>query len=101
MRTSASLLSSMWLAWRFVTDGGDYEEEVLPRMVVWCCALGHAPFFALLVGLIGESIEEKLDGLKQGKNRVIESGHTPCSAGRISCALISEIAKAKESGAGA
>jgi hypothetical protein len=28
------------------------------------------------VGLIGESISEKLEDLKQGRNRVIEEGHT-------------------------
>ena len=97
----ASLLSSMWLAWRFVTDGGDYEEEVLPRMVGVVLVLSGMLFFALLVGLIGESIEEKLDGLKQGKNRVIESGHTLVLGWSDKLLpLISEIAKAKESEGG-
>ena len=71
-----SVWSAMWDAWRFVTDGGDYEEEILPRIVGVLLVLSGMLFFALLVGLIGESIEEKLEDLKQGRNRVIESGHT-------------------------
>ena len=56
-----SMGGAMWDAWRFVTDGGDYEDEILPRMVGVVLVLSGMLFFALLVGLIGESIEEKLD----------------------------------------
>jgi len=32
--------------------------------------------FALLIGIVGESIGEKLEDFKTGKSRVFESGHT-------------------------
>ena len=72
----SALASRMWMAWRFVTDGGDYDEEVAPRVVGVVLVLSGMLFFALLVGLIGESIQSRLDDLKQGRNRVIETGHT-------------------------
>ena len=72
----STLLSMMWLAWRFVTDGGDYDEQAAPRVVGVVLVLSGMLFFALLVGLIGESIQSRLDDLKQGRNRVIEQGHT-------------------------
>lgn len=71
-----SLLSSMWSAWRHVTDGGDYDDDVAPRVVGVVLVLSGMLFFALLVGLIGESIESRIDALKQGRNRVIEANHT-------------------------
>ena len=71
-----SLLSSMWAAWRFITDGGDYDDDLAPRVVGVVLVLSGMLFFALLVGLIGESIESRLEDLKAGKHRVIESGHT-------------------------
>ena len=96
-----SVWAAMWLAWRFVTDGGDYEDEVLPRMVGVVLVLSGMLFFALLVGLIGETIEEKLDDLKQGKNRVIESGHTLVLGWSDKLIpLVSEIAKSNESEGG-
>lgn len=66
----------MWLAWRFVTDGGDYDEGAAARVVGVVLVLSGMLFFALLVGLIGDSIQSKLDDLKQGRNRVIEMRHT-------------------------
>ena len=52
------------------------QEGVAPRLVGVCLVLSGMLFFALLVGLIGESIEAKIDSLKQGKGPVIEENHT-------------------------
>ena len=52
--------SSMWRAWRFVTDGGDYDDEMAPRAVGVVLVLSGMLFFALLVGIIGEAIQQKL-----------------------------------------
>jgi hypothetical protein len=64
----------MWEAWRFVTDGGDYDEGIVARLVGLVLVLSGMLFFALLIGLIGESIQTKLEGLKHGRNRVVDSG---------------------------
>ena len=96
-----SLLSTMWMAWRFVTDGGDYDETVGARLVGVVLVLSGMLFFALLVGLIGETIEQKLDDMKQGKNRVIEQGHTlVLGYSDKFMPLAAEIAKANESEGG-
>jgi hypothetical protein len=96
-----SPLASMWSAWRFVTDGGDYDEGVAPRAVGVVLVLSGMLFFALLVGLIGETIESKLDSLKHGKNKVIENGHTLVLGWSDKfLPLAREIAKANESEGG-
>ena len=46
------------MAWRFVTDGGEYHEDAAPRVVGVLLVLSGMLFFALLVGLIGEFIEK-------------------------------------------
>ena len=100
-RHDASLLGSLWLAWRFVTDGGEYDEETGPRVVGLVLVLAGMLFFALLVGLIGDSIESRLDDLKQGRARVLESGHTLILGWSDKAAsLILEIAKSKASEGG-
>jgi hypothetical protein len=39
----------MWLAWRFVTDGGEYDEASAPRVVGVVLVLSGMFFLALLV----------------------------------------------------
>lgn len=75
-KCAATPLGAMWEAWRFVTDGGEYHDGLVARLVGVCLVLSGMLFFALLVGLIGESIEAKIDSLKQGKGPVIEENHT-------------------------
>ena len=97
----ASLASSMWSAWRFVTDGGEYGDEPAARIVGLVLVLSGMLFFALLIGLIGESIQVKLDGLKHGRNRVVEAGHTLVLGwSEHVLSLCEEIAKANESEGG-
>ncbi len=91
----------MWEAWRFVTDGGDYDEGIVARLVGLVLVLSGMLFFALLIGLIGESIQTKLEGLKHGRNRVVESNHTLVLGwSEHVLSLCQEIAKANESEGG-
>ena len=100
-KDTGSVLSSLWLAWRFVSDGGEYEEGVAARLVGLVLVLAGMLFFALLIGLIGNSIESRLDDLKQGRNRVVESGHTLLLGwSDKAVSLIAEIAKSKASEGG-
>jgi hypothetical protein len=59
-----------------LADGGDYDEGIMMRGVEVLLTLSGMLFFALLLGLITDTIESKLDELKQGKNRIVEEGHT-------------------------
>ena len=57
--------------------------------------------FALMIGIISESIGEQVDSLKRGKSRVIESGHTLMLGWNDkSLAIIQQLALANESEGG-
>ena len=73
----------------------------MPRVVGLVLVLSGMLFFALLVGLIGESIEAKIEGLKEGKGRVIEAGHTLVLGWSDKLLpFVKQIAKANESEGG-
>lgn len=69
---------ALWVSWTIVADPGTHADEtgVLRKLVGFVLTLGGMMFFALFVGLIGESIEEKVRRLKRGTSRVLESRHT-------------------------
>ena len=73
-----SLGGSLWAAWTFVADPGTHAGEVPfgRRSVGVVLSLGGMLFFALLVGIISETIAEKVEELKKGKSDVLEAGHT-------------------------
>lgn len=57
--------------------------------------------FALMIGIISDSIGEKVDDLKKGKSRIIESDHTVILGWNDkSLAIIQQIALANESEGG-
>lgn len=72
------ILAGLWKGWVFVADGGAMGDEVgIPaRTVGVLVTIGGMLVFALLLGLVSETLGEKLDDLKKGRSRVVESGHT-------------------------
>ena len=46
------------------------------RLVAFSATIGGMCVFALMIGIISDTIGEKVDELKKGKSRVIEKGHT-------------------------
>ena len=93
-----------WTAWTYVVDPGaqaDAPSELVPRTVSLIVTLGGLLVFALLIGIVGESIGDKLEDLKTGKSRVFESGHTlMLNWNDKSLAVIRQIALANESEGG-
>lgn len=69
---------ALWHSWTFVADPGTHVtvEGLLPRAVSVMITLGGFFSFALLVGLIAEGIGERVDQLKRGRSRVVETDHT-------------------------
>mmetsp|Transcript_4108 Transcript_4108/g.8868 ORF Transcript_4108/g.8868 Transcript_4108/m.8868 type:complete len:1132 (+) Transcript_4108:483-3878(+) len=69
---------SVWMAWTFVADPGTHAEErgLAERLVALLLTIGGMLIFALMIGIIAESVSDLLDDLKKGRSRVIESGHT-------------------------
>eukprot|EP00586_Coscinodiscus_wailesii_P021362 CAMPEP_0172505778 /NCGR_PEP_ID=MMETSP1066-20121228/188898_1 /TAXON_ID=671091 /ORGANISM="Coscinodiscus wailesii, Strain CCMP2513" /LENGTH=698 /DNA_ID=CAMNT_0013282515 /DNA_START=263 /DNA_END=2359 /DNA_ORIENTATION=- len=98
-----SLSSCLWLSWTYVADPGTHAdaEGTLVRFVSLVITIGGMVIFAFMVGLISESIGEKLDELKKGKSRVIESNHTLILGWNDKIlAIIQQIALANESEGG-
>ena len=67
-----------WRSWTYVADAGNHadSEGMGPRVVSVCVSVGGMLVFALMVGLVSESIGEKVDSLRKGKSDVIERNHT-------------------------
>lgn len=98
-----SISSSTWVAWTYVADPGTHAdaEGTLVRMVSFVITIGGMLVFALMIGIISDAIGEKVDEMKKGKSRVIESGHTLMLGWNDkSLAIIQQIAFANESEGG-
>ncbi|KAJ9461348.1 Ion channel CASTOR [Diplonema papillatum] len=92
--------SAMWHAWAFIADSGVHaeEQETGARIVALMLTIGGMLVFALVIGLISDAISDRFDSLKQGKARVIETGHTLILGwSDKTLPLIREIANANES----
>ena len=75
----STISEAAWTSWTYVVDPGaqaDAPSDFVPRTVSLVVTLGGLLVFALLIGIVGESIGEKLEDFKTGKSRVFESGHT-------------------------
>jgi hypothetical protein len=99
-----TISEAAWASWTYVVDPGaqaDAPSELIPRTVSLIVTLGGLLVFALLIGIVGESIGEKIEDLKTGKSRVFESGHTlMLNWNDKSLAVIQQIALANESEGG-
>jgi len=99
-----TISEAAWTSWTYVVDPGaqaDAPSELIPRAVSLFVTLGGLLVFALLIGIVGESIGEKIEDLKTGKSRVFESDHTlMLNWNDKSIAVIQQIALANESEGG-
>ena len=70
--------SILWLSWTYTADPGTHADEstAAGQLVSAFITLGGMLFFALFVGLVTDGIGERVDELKRGRSRVIETGHT-------------------------
>ncbi|GJN22694.1 hypothetical protein PR202_gb10288 [Eleusine coracana subsp. coracana] len=76
--TDASLSDCLWLSWTFVADSGNHANAVGfgPKLVSVSISIGGMLVFAMMLGLITDSISEKFDSLRKGRSEVIEQSHT-------------------------
>eukprot|EP00286_Rhodomonas_abbreviata_P025993 CAMPEP_0181292280 /NCGR_PEP_ID=MMETSP1101-20121128/2421_1 /TAXON_ID=46948 /ORGANISM="Rhodomonas abbreviata, Strain Caron Lab Isolate" /LENGTH=789 /DNA_ID=CAMNT_0023396737 /DNA_START=350 /DNA_END=2721 /DNA_ORIENTATION=+ len=94
---------AMWKSWTYVADPGTHAdaEGLWHRWIAFWTTIGGMLVFAMMIGIISESIGEKVDELKKGKSRVIESNHTLMLGWNDkSLAIIQQIALANESEGG-
>ena len=57
------------------TFAGDEDRSTLERIIAMLVALGGMLVTALMLGIVSDTIGEKMDELRQGKSHVLESGH--------------------------
>lgn len=76
--TDDSLADCLWLSWTYVADSGNHanSEGMGPRLVSVSISFGGMLIFAMMLGLVSDSISEKLDSLRKGRSEVVEQNHT-------------------------
>jgi len=94
---------AVWAAWTFVADPGTHAEEKDwgTRLVAFVVSLGGMLVFALMIGLVTDTISMYVDSLKKGRSRVLEANHTLILGWSCKIVpLISELAEANASEGG-
>ncbi|CAD6335015.1 unnamed protein product [Miscanthus lutarioriparius] len=73
-----NLSDCLWLSWTFVADSGNHAnaEGFGPKLVSVSISIGGMLVFAMMLGLVTDSISEKFDSLRKGRSEVIEQSHT-------------------------
>jgi ion channel POLLUX/CASTOR len=76
--TDDSLSDCLWLSWTFIADSGNHANALGfgPKLVSVSISIGGMLVFAMMLGLITDSISEKFDSLRKGRSEVIEQSHT-------------------------
>lgn len=76
--TDDSLADCLWLSWTYVADSGNHanSEGIGPRLVSVSISFGGMLIFAMMLGLVSDSISEKFDSLRKGRSEVVEQDHT-------------------------
>ena len=62
--------------WSLLPGTHANTEGTSGRIIAFCTTIGGMLVFAMMIGVISDSIGEKVDDLKQGKSKVIETDHT-------------------------
>uniref|UniRef100_A0A6B2KZP9 RCK N-terminal domain-containing protein n=1 Tax=Arcella intermedia TaxID=1963864 RepID=A0A6B2KZP9_9EUKA len=73
-----TVTESLWRAWTFVADPGTHagEDTAGSRLASLFITLGGFVSFALLIGLVGELVGQRVEDLKKGRSKVLEHNHT-------------------------
>lgn len=76
--TGEPLSGSMWQTWLLIVDTGAHGDfqPLLHRFVGLVMTCFGMIVFGFLVGIVTDVIGEKVDQLKKGRARVIETGHS-------------------------
>ncbi|CAN0888201.1 Ion channel CASTOR [Linum grandiflorum] len=76
--TQDGLADCLWLSWTYVADSGNHadSEGIGPRLVSVSISFGGMLIFAMMLGLVSDSISEKFDSLRKGRSEVVEQNHT-------------------------
>eukprot|EP00939_MAST-03C_sp_MAST-3C-sp1_P004206 g4206.t1 len=74
---SASFGEAMWESWQFIQSGDHFELDTFGETVVGLfMTIAGMGIFGFMIGIIEDMLSDYMDNLKEGKSRVVETGHT-------------------------
>jgi len=102
-----SLWDASWTAlqgvgfdWTFIIKDGEHAG-LSARVVAFLTSLGGMLVTALLLGIVGEAISDKVDDMKKGKSKVIEADHVVILGWNSKvCGMVRQFSLANESEGG-
>ena len=73
-----ALYQALWLSWCFVADPGTHADQDGGggRLVAFAITIGGMLIFALMIGIVSDTISDRMDDLNKGLSRVMETDHT-------------------------
>lgn len=73
-----ALHEALWSSWCFVADPGTHAEQdgMGGRLVAFTITIGGMLIFALMIGIVSDTISDRMDDLNKGLSRVMEAQHT-------------------------
>ena len=95
--------NALWTSWTFVADPGTQVNAESPslRAVAFGITVTGLVVFALMIGIITESVAEQVEEFKKGRSRVLERDHVLMLGwSQKSLSIISQLACAGESEGG-
>eukprot|EP00931_Biecheleriopsis_adriatica_P114953 TRINITY_DN90819_c0_g1_i1.p1 TRINITY_DN90819_c0_g1~~TRINITY_DN90819_c0_g1_i1.p1 ORF type:complete len:868 (+),score=127.80 TRINITY_DN90819_c0_g1_i1:59-2662(+) len=68
---------SLWIAWTFMADPGTQSDVELPwlRIVGSVISVSGIIFWSCVLAITVDLVRDKMEGLRQGKSRIIEQDH--------------------------
>jgi Trk K+ transport system NAD-binding subunit len=97
---ASNALEALWWSWGRVADPGSgaADQGTGVRIAEIVTTLSGVLLFALLIGFVSETVQEKIGNLRKGKSLVVERDHTLILGfnDRARC-IIAELAEANES----
>ncbi len=97
---AASASEALWWSWGRVADPGSGagDQGTGVRIAEIITTLSGVLLFALLIGFVSETVQEKIGNLRKGKSLVVERDHTLILGfNDRALRIISELAEANES----
>jgi len=69
--------SSVWESWQFIAGGDHFElETVSERIVGLIMTIMGMMVFGFMISIIEDTMSDYMEGLREGKSRVVEKNHT-------------------------
>ena len=69
--------AAIWESWQFIAGGDHFElETVSERVVGLLMTIAGMGVFGFMISIIEDTMQDYMDGLREGKSRVVERDHT-------------------------